>query len=139
MRTLENRWLGIGLAVLLVGCGGGGGGGGSNDSGSTGNSSSGGGVDQTTRIAAAQQTAGSNSDCAAVSPFYYELGDKNGAIVTGSIGSSAPVSSTKMSIASASKWLFGAYVAEVRHGNLSGQHEPRSKICQRQLLLSGYA
>jgi hypothetical protein len=125
MRRLVVHSLAMTVAVLLAGCGGGGGGG---SSGSPGNET----PDQATRIAAAQQTAGANSYCTAVTPFHYELGDKNGAIVTGSVGSSAPTSSTKMLIASASKWLFGAYVAEVRQGNLSDSDKQATRM------LSGY-
>ncbi len=88
-----------------------------------GRSSSGGdstpGPDTTTRIAAAQQTATLNTQCQAVSPFYYEIGDKTGTIASGSIGGNTYTATTQMNIASASKWLFGAYVTEVRAGVLS--------------------
>ena len=112
------------LPVLaLAACGGGGGGG--NNGGDP-------PPDQAARIAAAQKTAESNAYCSAVSPFYYELGDKNGAILSGSIGATY-YANTQMNIASASKWLFGAYVAEVRGGVLS-QDDTRATH-----MLSGYA
>jgi hypothetical protein len=95
----------LALACAVSACGGGG------SSTST--------SDTATRIAAAQQTATSNANCVAVSPFYYEVGDKNGAIASGSIGGNTYVASSTMNIASASKWLFGAYVAEVLAGVLS--------------------
>ena len=73
-------------------------------------------IDPATRIAAARQTAMGNAKCAAVAPFYYELGDQNGVILGDSVGGTDYTASTKMSIASASKWLFGAYVAETQQG-----------------------
>jgi hypothetical protein len=109
MNAVAKRCTWMLITALIAACGGGGGG----------DSSPGtGGPDQATRIAAAQQTATSNANCTAVSPFYYELGDKNGAIVSGSVGTGY-TATTQMNIASASKWLFGAYVAEVRGGILS--------------------
>ncbi|MBU1424941.1 MAG: hypothetical protein KKH12_00325 [Gammaproteobacteria bacterium] len=96
----------LALACALSACGGGG-------------SSPPPPLDTATRIAAAQQTATSNANCVAVSPFYYEIGDKSGAIASGSVGGNTYVASTQMNIASASKWLFGAYVAEVRAGVLT--------------------
>jgi hypothetical protein len=102
----------VGLAMgALAACGGGGGGGGS-DTGS-------GTLDTATQIAAAEQTASTNAQCVAVSPFYFEIGDKNGAIVGESVGGGTYTADTQMNIASGSKWLFGAYVAEVRGGVLS--------------------
>lgn len=50
--------------------------------------------------------------------FYWEVGDQNGSIVTGS-GGSAPNPATSMKIASAGKWLYGAYVAQERNGSLN--------------------
>lgn len=106
------------VTALLAACGGGGGDGPS--------------PDQSARIAAAKQTAASNSYCAAVAPFYYELGDRNGAIVSGSVGATY-AATTQMNIASASKWLFGAYVAEVRSGALTADDTRATHM------LSGYA
>ena len=75
--------------------------------------------DTATRMAAARQTAMLNVQCQAISPFYYEIGDKTGAIASASIGGNTYLADTQMNIASASKWLFGAYVAEVRAGVLT--------------------
>ena len=113
------------VALVATACGGGG----SSDGGS---SSGTGTPDKATRIAAVQQTAAANANCAAVSPFYYELGDKDGAIVTGSIGGSTYTATTQMNIASASKWLFGAYVAEIRSGVLTADDTRATHM------LSGY-
>jgi hypothetical protein len=112
-----------GLTIGLAGCGGGG----ANNSSApanTGNAdaasaSASATLDSATRIAAAQQTATQNAQCQAVSPFYFEIGDRNGAIGSASIGGNTYTATTQMNIASASKWLFGAYVSEVRGGMLS--------------------
>ena len=90
-------------------------------------------VDPPQRIAAAHQTALTNGACLAVSPFYYEIGDRNGLIVGEAIGDGGPQAATRMSIASASKWLFGAYVAEVRQGLLDDTDRRATRM------LSGYA
>ncbi len=76
------------------------------------------------RIAAATTTAHSASNpCAAVAPFYWEVGDKTGAQASGSVTSATHATvytaSSVMGIASASKWLYGAYVAQRRGGVLS--------------------
>lgn len=89
-------------------------------------------LDTATRVAAARQTATSNAQCQAISPFYFEIGDKTGAIASASIGASTYTASTQMNIASASKWLFGAYVAEVRAGALT------TADIQATQMLSGY-
>ena len=65
-----------------------------------------------------RQVAETYAGCTAISPFYYEIGDKQGSLVTGSVGGRYTASSL-MSIASASKWLYGAYVTEMRQGALS--------------------
>ena len=71
------------------------------------------------RQAAAQQTAMTHADCTTLGPFYWEIGDKTGALASGSTGDNSVVATTEFPIASASKWLFGAYVAEVRNGVLT--------------------
>jgi hypothetical protein len=70
------------------------------------------------RQAAAQQAASSSADCTAAAPFYWEIGDQNQALASGSNGSTYSAD-TVMVIASASKWLYGAYVAEKRAGVLT--------------------
>jgi hypothetical protein len=120
MKSLKfYRFISISLAAGIVSsCGGGG----------NGDSS----PDMATRISAAQQTAMQNAQCQAISPFYYEIGDKTAAITSGSIGGNTYTSSTQMNIASGSKWIFGAYVAEVRAGLLSASD------VQATRMLSGY-
>ncbi len=68
------------------------------------------------RTAAAMATAQSNALCVAVQPFYWEIGDVNGSLASGSIGDAAATATTVMAIASASKWLFGAYAVEKMGG-----------------------
>ena len=71
------------------------------------------------RINAATQTAQNHSLCVAVQPFYWEIGDKNSALASASVGGSTYAADTVMSIASASKWIFAAYIAQLRAGQLT--------------------
>ncbi len=66
----------------------------------------------------AEAVATSDPACVDIQPFYWELGGKPGAQASGSVGANAPTANTVMPIASASKWLFGAYVEQVRNGEL---------------------
>lgn len=69
--------------------------------------------------AAATATAQSNPLCsvAVLGSYYWEIGDRNGVLVSGSIGTGGVTASTVMNIASSSKWLFAAYVFE-KHGDM---------------------
>jgi hypothetical protein len=71
---------------------------------------------------AATKTAINNALCKAIAPFYFEIGDSTGALLSGSIGTKSDNTQYKstdtMNIASSSKWLFGAYAVEVRNGVL---------------------
>ena len=71
------------------------------------------------RTAAAANAASAAADCVAVQPFYWSVGDATGRLGDGSVGTAAPVASTIMAIASASKLVYGAYVAEERAGALT--------------------
>jgi len=71
------------------------------------------------RSTAASSTAQNNSLCTAVRPFYWEIGDGTTKLASGTVGGTTPTSSTQMPIASASKWVYGAYVTELRAGTLS--------------------
>jgi hypothetical protein len=80
-------------------------------------------IDLPTRLRAAQATAGgTNNDCTAIRPFYWETGDGVGANAGGSVGRTsagrAIRANTPMRYASASKWLYAAYVAQRRDGAL---------------------
>ncbi|HEY0820671.1 MAG TPA: hypothetical protein VGD46_17925 [Rhizobacter sp.] len=76
------------------------------------------------RIAAATTTAQSDTNlCAAIRPFYWEVGDGTQRQASGSVNAAGNATTytagTVMAIASASKWLYGAYVAERRAGALT--------------------
>jgi hypothetical protein len=83
------------------------------------------GPDTATRIAAATATAQTNAACNAIQPFYRELGDKTQKQAGGSIAKAGSAvgydADSVMSIASASKWLYAAYVAERRGGVLTAE------------------
>jgi hypothetical protein len=71
------------------------------------------------RQAAAQATAlSTTNDCAPIRPFYWEVGDAQGLRGSGSTDGSTYTAGTVMAIASASKWLYAAYVAEAKAGVL---------------------
>jgi hypothetical protein len=76
------------------------------------------------RVASATAQSSTNA-CAAVQPFYWELGDRSQRLASGSVlsasNSTVYDASTVMNIASASKWLYGAYVAERRNGLLTAE------------------
>jgi hypothetical protein len=60
---------------------------------------------------AAERTAREGAACKKLGAFYWEIGDVHGPLVSGSIGSDYSID-TPMKIASASKWVWGAYVLE---------------------------
>ncbi len=100
--------------LALASCGGG-------DAGAPSPAPGPGPVSDAQRISAATATAqGMNNACNAVRPFYWEVGDQAGRMAMGSVqsGGGAPVytGASVMSIASASKWLYGAYVVQRRQG-----------------------
>lgn len=71
------------------------------------------------RVAAAQATASNAAACSPAQPFYWEIGNGKGVLASGQVGRKAPDAHTAMPIASASKWIYGAYVAERRQGKLT--------------------
>jgi hypothetical protein len=78
-----------------------------------------GGPPRPSSASAANSTALANADCTAIQPFYWEIGDQGGALASGSssaTGQTPVLSSTPMSIASASKWIYGMYVLQKRGG-----------------------
>ncbi len=68
---------------------------------------------------AAMQTATQSAACMAIVPFYWEIGDASGAIVSGSMGTGLIKATTQLNIASASKLWWGAYVVERFASDLS--------------------
>ncbi len=86
--------------------------------GSNGGTNPPGGPTLAERTQAAQQTVSANSNCTIISDFYWEIGDVNGSLVSGSVGTTY-TASTEMDIASASKLIFGSYVVERFKNNIS--------------------
>lgn len=81
-------------------------------------------VSDSTRIAAAKATAESASnECAPIRPFYWEIGNRDSKSVAGSVNSTTSTvkvtSTLPLTIASASKWIYGSYVVQQRNGVLS--------------------
>lgn len=114
----SGRWaaLSVLLTLVLIGCGG-----------------SGGAAPPPpppTAAEAATATANNNTMCQALltsnaPSFYWEIGDAGGVLVSGSVtapGGTAVKRTDVMPIASASKWLYAAYVVQKRGGpaGLSG-------------------
>jgi hypothetical protein len=62
-------------------------------------------------VLAAKRAAAGHADCKAVAPFYWEIGTAAGKVTGGSVGTGY-TRTTSMSIASASKWLYGAYAVQ---------------------------
>ena len=71
------------------------------------------------RTAAATTTSTTAAACTALPKFYWEIGDGSGALASGTYGTSPPTATTQMNIYSASKWIYGAYVYQLRGGVLS--------------------
>ena len=71
------------------------------------------------RESAAQSTAETNGKCRAVQPFYWSIGDASGVLAEGRAGARAPTAATQMPIASASKLVYAAFVAQQRQGRLT--------------------
>ncbi|MBX6421607.1 MAG: hypothetical protein IRZ06_11475 [Nevskia sp.] len=80
-------------------------------------------TDQQRQTAAEDAAASSACQDSSRNPlnFYWEIGDQNGRRGYGSVGSSPPTQTDVLYIASAGKWLYGAYVAEIRSGSLDSQ------------------
>lgn len=75
---------------------------------------------ETERVTAATVTAQSAANaCAAIQPFYWEVGNRAAASASGSVGGTTYSAASAMNIASASKWLYGAYVVQRRDGVLA--------------------
>jgi hypothetical protein len=71
------------------------------------------------RAEAARASAAADPACVAVQPFYWAIGDAAGVQADGRAGRRAPGADTTMPVASASKWVYAAYVVQRRHGELS--------------------
>jgi len=104
---------------------------GANGDGSTTLADGGSAANDASRLVAMQATATSAAECVAIQPFYWEMGDQDsGATPTlfGSAGvdatTKAPIArTTQFGIASASKWIFAAYIIQ----KLDGVMDPVTK------------
>lgn len=76
------------------------------------------------KVAAAQQTATTNSSCTAIAPFYWEIGNVDSILASGTTGDGSVTRTTNMRVGSATKWLFGAYVIQQRGGAPTSQDVP---------------
>jgi hypothetical protein len=97
-------------ALVLVSCGGGG--------GTSAPPAPPSGTTVAQRASAAKATADNNALCRAVAPFYWEIDDRAQRLADGAVGTTYSATSV-MPIASASKLIYGAYVAQKRGGVLS--------------------
>lgn len=84
------------------------------------------GIALAARVAAATATAQRSTGlCSAIRPYYWEIGDGTGRLASGSVNQAGNATTytaaTVLPIASASKWLYGAYVAERRAGVLTAE------------------
>ena len=109
-------------AVTLVGCGGGGGA--TADAPAPPPPT---GPTQQERVTAATQTASTNAACnssALPEGFYWEIGDSNGALASGSVsGTNTPTATQVIAIASSSKWIYSTYVLQ-KLGNVRSSDLP---------------
>jgi hypothetical protein len=110
--------LALATALAIAGCGGGG------DSSGAGTPAPPTGPSDADRATAAAATAQSTTNaCMPIRPFYWEIGDVNARQTSGFVGSTTDptvyASSTVMSIASASKWLYATYFVQKQAGVLS--------------------
>lgn len=64
------------------------------------------------------EIANHHPDCKRIQPFYLELGNSQGIIKSAQIGGAQFDRSTVLPIASASKWVFAAYVAQRLEGQI---------------------
>jgi len=111
------RSLTLVAVVLLANCGG------SDGDAPAGNAdagtdSAGGPPSLEARKNAAAQSVADNALCKRLPAFYWEIGDVSGPLASGAVGAKF-TAQTPMAIASASKFVFGAYVVERFKGDLS--------------------
>jgi hypothetical protein len=80
------------------------------------------------RIAAAEKVASGQPLCQKISPFYWEIGDQSGVLASGTTGDGSVTGETILAIASASKWVFGAYVVQKLNGKIDAVTEKYLKM-----------
>lgn len=82
---------------------------------------------------AAQATASGSRNCKAIGDFYWEIGDGKGAIASGSVGDEYSAGKP-ISIASASKFVWGAYVLE----KIGKNRQPDDSTVQALTMRAGF-
>lgn len=94
-------------SVILASCGGG-------DGESTSS-----GPTEDARVSASAATVAQNTMCSVstLGSYYWEIGNANGVLASGSVGAGAPTATTSMWVFSSSKWLYAANVVQ-KHGVL---------------------
>jgi hypothetical protein len=112
MGNLNRAFLSAALIVLcshFAGCGGGG-----NASSPTPAPAP--QITDAVRIKAATDTIANNTMCsvATLGSYYWEIGDANGTLASGTVGTGGPTANTMMLIYSASKWLYASSVVQLR-------------------------
>ena len=85
---------------------------------SSGSGSSSGDASTDPRASAIASTLANNPSCTALPAFYWEIGDATGALYSGAVGTTYGAT-TSMAIASASKFVWGAYVVQRFASDLS--------------------
>jgi CubicO group peptidase (beta-lactamase class C family) len=68
--------------------------------------------------AAAKNAADTAAACRNIQPFYWEIGTKSSVVASGSAGDGSVTRDTVLTIASASKMVFGAYVIQKDQGKI---------------------
>lgn len=71
------------------------------------------------RAFAAQETARNHALCTAIRPFYWEVGDSATRKASASVGDNTYTATRAVALGSASKWVYAAYVMELRDGELT--------------------
>ncbi|NKF22547.1 hypothetical protein [Solimonas marina] len=84
------------------------------------------------RTDAARNAAQNDEDCKKIGDFYWEIGDVNGVLANGSIGTEYNAN-TEMKLASASKFVWGAYVLQKL-----GSKQPTAEQLSFLEMRSGY-
>ena len=85
------------------------------------------------QITAAETAATGSAACKAIGDFYWEIGDRDRTLASGQIGTDVSAT-TSIKIASASKWVFGAYVLEKLGSRVKPSHHQVEALEMR----SGY-
>ncbi|WP_165967378.1 hypothetical protein [Luteimonas aestuarii] len=80
----------------------------------------------------AATAAANGSACTAARPFYWEIGDVGGPLVSGQVGGTLYNRNSRMNLASASKWPLGAYILERYAG------APPPAVRDAAFMLTGY-